>query len=151
MVQLANRAGLLMYSILAIGGISFAETSISDSDLERLAPEFQVFANLSSLDLSGTRITSEGLKHLQAIDLDSKTSRFWGPSMSLRDTQIDDSGIEYLASMKAIRRLDLSGTKIQGEGLKHLGQLTALEELDLSGTPLSGAVRSPAWTQARSP
>ena len=50
-----------------------------------------------------------------------------------------DKHLSYLADMKTLRVLDLSGTGVTDEGLTHLKGLRNLQELDLDDTAVPGA------------
>ena len=56
-----------------------------------------ILGNLTRLDLSGTKVTNAGLKHLaKAKDL---------TELDLADTQVTDAGLNELAGLKNLRRL----------------------------------------------
>jgi hypothetical protein len=52
---------------------------------------------------------------------------------------VTDSGLEFVKSLRKLRRLDLRGTSITDRGLASLSRLTELRELSLSRTSVSDA------------
>jgi hypothetical protein len=86
---------------------------------------------LVAVDLRGTHVTDDGLKHLRGI---TGPGRLW-----LGGTQITDAGLEHLAGLDSLYRLDLERTKITDAGLRYLRGLKSLEDLSLRGTQVSDA------------
>jgi internalin A len=103
-----------------------------DLDVPLLKP----LSNLTTLDLSGTKICGThiiggGLRELQKL----KSLSF----LDLSYTQITDAGLNELREFKSLTRLNLNGTgvcgrDITGGGLKELKHLTRLE---LDGTEIT--------------
>ena len=56
----------------------------------------------------------------------------------LADTKVDDSGLQSLEKLVALRRLDLDHTRITDEGLAHLKGLRELRTLSLRGDRVTG-------------
>ncbi len=84
---------------------------------------------LVAVELSGTRVTDDDLKHLRGL---SGPGRLW-----LGGTRITDAGLEHLAGLSRLYTLDLERTKITDAGLRHLRGLKSLENLSLRGTQVS--------------
>jgi Leucine-rich repeat (LRR) protein len=103
---------------VAVGGGNCRVTGgiqITDLGLAKLAR----LKNLRRLDVSGAKITAEGLKHLQGLPKLERLSVWHCKSL-------DDSAAAVLASMKGLENLDLSYT---GAGDATLAALTALPRL----------------------
>jgi hypothetical protein len=81
------------------------------------------------LNLSGDRITDEGMKHV---------ARLAGlKSLILQNCQMTDAGLAALAALKSLELLMINKTRITDEGLVHLRQFPALRQLsirDISGS-----------------
>ena len=75
---------------------------------------FDVLMKVIQVDLSGTRVSDDGLKHLKGLtDLGS---------LYLNNTQVTDAGLEHLKGMTHLRSLSLRGTKVTDEGIQELQQ-----------------------------
>jgi serine/threonine protein kinase len=98
-------------------------SSVSVSDVRHLASA----KALKRLDLSGTKVTTEGILGLEFIPTLQE--------LDLSSTSVAD--VRHLASAKALKRLDLSGTKVTTEGILGLEFIPTLQELDLSSTSVA--------------
>ena len=78
--------------------------------------------------LANTRIGDSGLHNLGAMH---PTSQF---ELYLCGTDITDRGLQYLASMKSFRLLDVSKTQVTYEGLRQMGGMLRLETVVLDRT-----------------
>lgn len=84
--------------------LQMANPDVDDAVVARL----KGFDRLRELDLSGTKVTDEGLKALR--DLPALAT------LRLRDAKITDAGFkESLAGKESLSRLDLTGTAVAGE------------------------------------
>jgi hypothetical protein len=106
-------------------------TPSSDSRLDRerfgaLTPEEA--AALEELDLRGTEVTDEDLRHLAALPALAR--------LGLRGTAVGDAGLVHLQEL-ALETLELRGTQVTGGGLGRLPW--TLESLDLTGTQLESS------------
>ncbi len=128
--------------------ITFVQSKISSNGLKLLAkfpelesldfeyvlldnkslPHLMVVKGLSTLRLSGTQVTVEGISCLKRLPMLSH--------LELSRAQITDRGLSHLRQLKKLKSLDLSRTSINGSGLKLLGRLTDLEKLNLDNTHL---------------
>ena len=93
---------------------------------DRIFPVLEKF-KVITLDLSGTRITGEGLKELPnpgRID-----------SLGVADMPIKDEDARAIAGMRRLRLLNLRGTQITAVGLRELAGLE-LEQIDLGNCPI---------------
>ncbi len=100
--------------------LDLAGTAISDEGLAHVSG-----AGIKNLNLSGTRITSGGLRMLAECPALS--------SVQLSGTQVDDAGVEYLAALPELRTLYLDGAPITDEALRLLESATSLRYLRLGG------------------
>jgi hypothetical protein len=82
------------------------------------------FPQLKSLDLSGSPITDDSLKHLEALsNLETLT-------LSL--TPISDKGLQHLKTLKRLEELNLAATDVRDEGLDQLTNFPKLKKLYLT-------------------
>ncbi len=93
----------------------------TDQDFSSLAA-----SPLVELDLSGTNIADDGLRHIGRITTLKR--------LKLNDTPITDAGLAHLESLQSLEELDLSFTQLNGAGLSSIGKLQNLLALDLSNT-----------------
>jgi hypothetical protein len=99
------------------GGLQF-----SDLGIAKLAK----LKNLKRLNISGAKLTTEGLQVLQSLPLERLS--VWASA------SLDDSAADVLAGMPTLAHLDMSYTKIGDEGLQRLGKLPNLKALYLTET-----------------
>jgi hypothetical protein len=117
-------------------------------------PTIGRFAKLRNLGLEDTRVTDEGLKYLRGLrceSLDVTGTKITGRGLkhldkwnSLADlvldrTMLDNEGALYVSALKSVRELSLVGTRITDSGLKRLSALTRLLKLELNGTEVTDA------------
>jgi Leucine Rich Repeat (LRR) protein len=111
--------------------------------------------SVEKLELSGSKVTSQGLVHLVGLSklymlhLDSTQvgddglvhlNRLGGLGvLSLDHTHVTDAGLAQLARLPHLERLYLNGTAITDVGLSHLAKLSKLKELSLVETQISDA------------
>ncbi len=86
---------------------------------------------LARLDLSGTRLTSNGLKHLAAVT--------HAKHLDFSNTSINSAGLAYLTGLTKLETLALRNTRIFGIAVGHLRQLKTLKHLDLRDTDFVAA------------
>ena len=89
---------------------------------------------LEDLDLSGSSVTDDGIKHLGTLEVLVE-------AMNLADTAVSDEGLACLASHTGLRELNLTGTGITDEGLRCLYDLKGLQRLKLEDSLVSDAGR----------
>jgi len=111
--------------------LSFFATEVKDADLRHL----RYFPLISTVDLTSTAITDEGLKALA----DCRGLRV----LILTDTKITDAGLNALAKLEWMNQLDLSRTAINGAGLPKLAKLTSLREINLDNSKMNDAGLAP--------
>lgn len=100
-------------------------STMNDSDLENL----KGMEGLDYLDLSGTKVTGPGLRHL--VGLTKLTY------LVLRSCRIDEEHLQTLQRIPNLRYLDLCGSGISDSGLQHLASLNMLEGLLLQQSLIS--------------
>lgn len=119
--------------LVAVDG-SDTSTSLSLADKEFSHKAWrclQDFPALSRIDLNGTNIADEDLRHLSTL----RNLEF----VDLSHTQISDDGLAYLANLDRLVHVDLSGTEVTGAGFKYLIDLPNLERVALMGHTISSA------------
>jgi len=83
--------------------------NITNAGLEHL----KGLTNLEILNLYGTRVTDEGLRHLQ--NMQRLRALILSP-------QITDAGLEHLEGLAGLRTLEITGTQITDAGVERLEQ-----------------------------
>ena len=116
---LSNVAGLTHLKILSLG-----TTNITDAGMVYLKD----LNSLESIGLHGTKITGEGLKHLQGKNLSI---------LGLNQTNIGDADMKFIGTFTSLKSLYLVGTKITDASIPHLKELTNLQRVDIVGTKIS--------------
>lgn len=123
---------------------------ISDGELAELAK----LPTMRALDLSMTRVTDAGLRHLRAAsgledvnlyyaelitDEGLGAARGWPrlKRLNLRGTKASDNALEYLSATPDLEWLDLGFSQITDSGLYRLGGLSKLTTLVLGGNKLT--------------
>src|SRR5258706_12859399 len=105
--------------------VSLASTWATDNDIERIVE----LKGLKRLDLSFTYVADKGIERIQQLqqleELTLDTAEF-----------ITDAATSYLRANRRLRKLVLRGTDITDVGLPYIASLTALKSLDLSYTML---------------
>jgi len=134
--------------------VSLRGPSITDAEIERVAPHLNQFPELFTLDLSMARVTDAGLGRLRGLnrlgDLllrytqvsDDGMAHLQGwdnlVTLDLMRTRLTDRGLEQVAqNHPGLRALDLDGTLITDRGLKHLKALLKLEWLAVADTAVT--------------
>jgi hypothetical protein len=84
----------------------------------------RVFPLLDTLDLTGTPITDQGLKHLKGLN--------WLRYLHLMDTNVTDEGVAELRGHSRLEWLCLDGTQVSDTGVKHLEGVGRIAILHLS-------------------
>lgn len=107
--------------------LDLSGTRISDQGLAYL----QDLEGLRSLSLYGTSVTDAGLVHLAPL---TGLQKLW-----LDRTDITDAGLAHLAPLQALEELWLDRSKVSDAGIERLAKLSALEGLSLSGLKVSDA------------
>ncbi|XZE52924.1 protein kinase domain-containing protein [Planctomycetaceae bacterium SH139] len=110
------------------GTLSLKNTMITDAGLSRFRD-----MKVSSLDLSGTEVSDEGMRYLQNVFNDSGNF-----TLSLAGTRVTDASLKYLEG-KPCWNLDLSNTTVGDGGIDSLRKLKSLRYLTLRNTQVSPA------------
>lgn len=85
--------------------------------------------HLNTLQLSGTKVSEAGLKHLQGLPQLR--------SLDLSGNRVTDAGLEHLRGLTNLASLSLIRTKVTDKGLQHLQELPNLRQLYLWGTEMT--------------
>ncbi len=85
--------------------------------------------SLQKLELSGSKITSNGLSMLGGL------RNLY--TLHLTNTMVDDSGLTSISSLKNLGILSLTNTKITDAGIAKLASMVNLERLSLDGTAVT--------------
>jgi hypothetical protein len=134
--------------------VSLCGPTITDTEVERVAPHLSQFPELFTLDLSMARVTDEGLGRLRGLkrlgDLLLRCTRVSDDGMAhlqgwdglvtldLMRTRVTDRGLEQVArNHPGLRALDLDGTSVTDRGLEHLKALPKLEWLAVADTAVT--------------
>ncbi len=136
----------------------FSGKPITDADLALLRPFFLEANGPRKLNLSGTRVTDDGLKHLVGFtflhelilddtevtgsglanlkSMGSDDEDELNVHISLAGSKANDAGLAGLAAIQYLGEVDLSRTLITGSGLAQLKSLNRLSTLKLTGCPI---------------
>ncbi|MBL8211505.1 MAG: hypothetical protein JNK87_12365 [Bryobacterales bacterium] len=137
--------------LLSAAEADLAHSWITDADLRRVARQ----ADLTKLDLSGTKITDAGLQHLKTLKNIRELNLHYAEYISedglavlktfpqlevlnLRGTRVTSKVFEHIAHLKNLRDLDLGFTEITDDGFEALLELPKLERLVIGGNRLTG-------------
>jgi serine/threonine protein kinase len=110
----------------AVGKLDLTELNISyaivsDDDMKPIAK----LPRLKILELSRTDLHDKGLSYFK----DNKTIE----ELTLKNLPITAVGVEYIVSMKKIKKLNLNGTTVTDQSLKLIGEkMPQLKTLDLT-------------------
>ena len=123
--------------------LEVSSTRITDATLVRIARAKGLFfgphltghddgvERLSYLDIYGTNVSGDGIRHLGAL----KGLR----ELYAGGTGADDASIAALSGLGDLFHLDLQGTRITDASLETIGQFKNLNSLNLSGTAVTGS------------
>jgi hypothetical protein len=106
-----------------VAGVTLRGTWVSDTDLHRLTQ----YPDLSSLDLSLTHITDEGMQEIKTLSGITDFSLYFAQ-------YVTDEGVAAIKDWKKLKRLNLQGTKAGDSALEHIAGLTQLESLNVGST-----------------
>jgi hypothetical protein len=102
-----------------------SEAEISEAQLAEIA----TLPSLAILNLGGSTISDEGVRHLGAM----RSLR----CLDLARTKISDRALEYLEPLRELEVLDLDGTNVTDDGVRHLTGCRSLRCLRLGHTHVS--------------
>jgi Leucine-rich repeat (LRR) protein len=109
-----------------IVAVNLRGTWVNDVELIDLAR----LPNLERLDLSHTRITDEGMRHLKTATSIRELKLYFAE-------QITDQGMTAIKDWKMLKRLDVRGTRISNGTLEILSHMSQLEALDIANTQVT--------------
>lgn len=116
---------------------SIAGKGFGDAQLEQLLP---LNENVRHLDLSGTSVTDDGMRHVAMFTRLSK--------LQMSRTSVGDAGLARLGSLSELEYLNLYGTAITDAGLGTLKALPKLTRLYLWQTAVSTNAAG-EWAKAK--
>ena len=99
---------------------------ITDKEIEQI---LHLAANVVEADLSRTKVTNEGLKHV------GKLGRL--THLNLNRTEIDDKGIAALADLQSLEWLNLYGTKVTDASMPIIAKYRDLKAVYLWNTAVT--------------
>ena len=120
------RAGFSHQQLAWQVNASIAGKGFGDAQLEQLLP---LNENVRHLDLSGTSVTDDGMRHVAMFTRLSK--------LQMSRTSVGDAGLARLGSLSELEYLNLYGTAITDAGLGTLSALPKLTRLYLWQTAVS--------------
>lgn len=100
-----------------------------DELLLQLKDHLEALTEPERINLTGTNMTDQGLKHLSGMQRLRE--------ITMARTQVTDAGLAHLQSLTALEMLGLAETKITGAGLAHLRPLQNLTGLSLGDLPIT--------------
>jgi len=103
-----------------ITGVDLRASWVTDTDLRKLLK----LPSLSSLDLSLTRITDQGMQELKnaagIVDLNLYFAEY-----------VTDEGLAAIKDWKKLKRLNVHGTKVSDTTLEHISGIATLESVNI--------------------
>lgn len=99
----------------------YQQVEVSEVGMKYIAK----MTNLHELDLSGSPIKDGWVKHLVKLPL---------VNLNLEDSDIHNTGLEKLATIKTLQVLNLTATKVSDDGVEKLAALPDLRHVILSET-----------------
>jgi internalin A len=106
-----------------VTGVNLRGSWVTDTDLRKLAE----YPALTTIDLSLTHITDEGLAELKNLKNVTDLNLFYAE-------YVTDQGVAAIKDWKKLKRLNLHGTKCSDTALEHIAGITSLESLDVGST-----------------
>ena len=93
-------------------GLQLRYSSICDDDLPNLRP---LRREVDVIDLEGTRITDDGLKHLLCL--------MFLDNLCLSNTSITDLGLNTISEIKTLQVVHLEGTQTTLDAIMRFGEM----------------------------
>ncbi len=104
-----------------------------DEHLQQLAELKEGLDAITTLDLSRSGVSDEGLKHLAAFPQLAE--------LNLSETRVSNAGLVSVAEVKTLRSLTLGNLRgVDDTGVKHLSSLKELESLTITACPVTDLV-----------
>jgi len=106
-----------------VTGVNLRGSWVTDIDLRRLVE----YPDLTTLDLSLTRITDEGMAEIKTLRNVTDLNLWY-------TEYVTDQGVAAIKDWKKLKRLNLHGTKSSDTALEHIAGITSLESVDVGST-----------------
>jgi internalin A len=106
-----------------VTGVNLRGSWVTDMDLRLLAE----YADLTTLDLSLTRVTDQGMAELKKLRNVTDLNLYYAE-------YVTDQGVAAIKDWKKLKHLNLHGTKSSDTALEHIAGITSLESLDVGST-----------------
>ncbi len=106
-----------------VTGVDLRGSWVTDTDLRKLAE----YPTLTTLDLSLTHITDEGMAELKNLHNVTDLNLYYSE-------YVTDQGLAAIKDWKKLKHLNLHGTKSSDTALEHIAGITSLESLDVGST-----------------
>jgi hypothetical protein len=84
---------------------------------------------IGQLILTGGNLTNRSMRSLEGLAV---------TDLSIEAIRVSNTGIQYVRSVRGIRRLRLWTPEVDDTGVSHLAALESLEVLDIEGTSIQG-------------
>jgi hypothetical protein len=84
---------------------------------------------IGQLILTGGNLTNRSMRSLEGLAV---------TDLSIEAIRVSNTGIQYVRSVRGIRRLRLWTPEVDDTGVSHLAELESLEVLDIEGTSIQG-------------
>jgi len=110
----------------AVTGVNLRGSWVSDTDLRQLSE----YPELTTLDLSLTHITDEGMAELKNFHNITDLNLYYAE-------YVTDQGVAAIKDWKKLKHLNLRGTKSSDTSLEHIANITSLESLDVGSTQIT--------------
>ena len=106
-----------------VTGVNLRGAWVTDTDLRQLVK----YPALTTLDLSLTHITDEGMAELKNLRNVTDLNLYYAE-------YVTDQGVAAIKDWKKLKRLNLHGTKSSDTALEHIAGITSLESVDVGST-----------------
>ncbi len=106
-----------------VTGVNLRGSWVTDTDLRKLVE----YPALTTLDLSLTHITDEGMAELKNLHNIADLNLYYSE-------YVTDQGVAAIKDWKKLKRLNLHGTKSSDTALEHIAGISSLESLDVGST-----------------
>jgi len=121
-----------------VTGVNLRGSWVTDTDLRKLAQ----YPALTTLDLSLTHITDEGMAELKNLHNVTDLNLYYSE-------YVTDQGLAAIKDWKKLKHLNLHGTKSSDTALEHIAGITSLERTSGHGQERLDHRHVDRWTRCR--